>query len=56
MAEVNVNLVIRFECPHCDATQHTSSHGFQTEISTGQSEIQCTSCEQEFDLVINESY
>lgn len=55
-AEVNVNLDITFECPHCEAKQQTSSHGFSDSISTGCSETECTSCNKEFELVINESY
>jgi transcription elongation factor Elf1 len=56
IAETNIDLKIEFNCPHCEARQYTSEHGFSTSINTGNNEIKCTSCQKKLDLVINESY
>jgi len=53
---VNVDLELKFECPHCEAPQFTSEHGLSTSINTGNSETECTSCKKKFNLNINESY
>ncbi|CAM3168588.1 Uncharacterized phage protein [Moritella viscosa] len=55
-AEVNIDLEITFECPHCEAVQQTSEHDLSTSISVGSHEVECTKCTKSFDLNINESY
>jgi len=55
-AEVNIDLDITFECPHCNATLRTRDYGYQSSIEVGVIEIECSSCGKKFDLNINESY
>jgi transcription elongation factor Elf1 len=55
-AEVNIDLNIKFECPHCDAKLNTSDYCSASSIETGTLEIECSSCGKIFNLNINESY
>jgi len=55
-AEVNIDLNIKFQCPHCDAALNTSSYCSLSSIETGTIEADCLACGEAFDLVVNESY
>ncbi len=56
-AEVNIDLVLSFDCPHCNKSQNTSDHDdLLTSISTGSQEIECIECKEPFDLNIREHY
>lgn len=55
-AEVNVELELTFDCPHCDKPQRTSEHGLNYDITVGAHDLTCTQCGQYFELNINAPY
>jgi len=53
-AEVNISLVLDFDCPHCDHSQSTTEHDI--EPREGTFPVDCAECKETFDLNINEDY